>query len=126
MAHRGGRIIGTDTLRVSPVVQVSSDHHEREQDSNDNPNINAHQRSPAAALPLSVAAVYAQHFFDRLYVAPDRKSSIGSRRIVMDARFANVDPPEPSHFLPEFHIREKSKKALVLDFPRTRPPCRAI
>src|SRR5215471_21629178 len=38
------------------------------------------------------------------------------QRIVMDVRIANVDPPEPSHFLPECHIREKSKKALVLDF----------
>src|SRR5262249_4374993 len=38
------------------------------------------------------------------------------KRIVMDVRIATVDPPEPSHFLPECHIREKSKKALVLDF----------
>src|SRR5258707_14618696 len=38
------------------------------------------------------------------------------QRIVMDVWLAHVDPPEPSHFLPEFHIREKRKKALVLDF----------
>jgi hypothetical protein len=37
------------------------------------------------------------------------------QRIVMDVRVAHIDPPEPSHFLPEFHIREKSKKALALD-----------
>jgi hypothetical protein len=46
MAHRGGRVIDTDTLRISPVVQVSSDGQEREQDSEDNPNVNAHQSRP--------------------------------------------------------------------------------
>jgi len=37
----------------------------------------------------------------------------------MHARLAHVDLPELRHFLPEipgFHAREKSKKALVLDF----------
>jgi hypothetical protein len=48
-AHRGGRIIDTDTLRISVVLQVSSDDQEREQGSEDNPNVNAHQSSPAAA-----------------------------------------------------------------------------
>jgi len=33
------------------VLQVSSDGKEREQDSEDNPNVNAHLSSPAAALP---------------------------------------------------------------------------
>jgi hypothetical protein len=77
MAHRGGRIIDTDTLRIFSVVQVSSDGQEREQDSDDNPNINAHQRSPAVALPLNNLASrqYMRSIFDRLYVASDRKSS---------------------------------------------------
>src|SRR5262249_7768692 len=38
--------------------------------------------------------------------------------IVMHARLAHVDLPELRHFLPElpeFHAREKNKKALVLD-----------
>ena len=39
MAYRGGRVIDTDTLRISPVVQVSSDGQEREQDSEDNPKL---------------------------------------------------------------------------------------
>jgi hypothetical protein len=51
MTYRGGRVIDTDTLRISPVVQVSSDGQEREQDSEDNPNVNAHQSSPAAVFP---------------------------------------------------------------------------
>jgi hypothetical protein len=48
LAHQGARIIGTDTLRISVVLQVSSDDQEREQGSEDNPNINAHQSSQAA------------------------------------------------------------------------------
>jgi hypothetical protein len=51
-AHRGARVIDTDTLlRISLVLRVSSDGQEHEQDSEDNPNVNAHQGSPAAALP---------------------------------------------------------------------------
>src|SRR5260370_10169881 len=38
------------------------------------------------------------------------------QRIVMDVWLAHVDPPEPSHFLPAFHIRERRKKPLVPDF----------
>jgi hypothetical protein len=49
MAHRSGRVIDTDTLRISPVVQVSSDG--QEQDSEDNPNVNAHQSRPAPVFP---------------------------------------------------------------------------
>ena len=52
MAHRGGRVIGTDTLRISLVLHVSSDGQEREQGPEDNPDVNAHQSRPAAALPL--------------------------------------------------------------------------
>ena len=43
-AHRGARVIDTDTLlRISLVLRVSSDGQEHEQDSEDNPNVNAHQ-----------------------------------------------------------------------------------
>src|SRR3982074_351029 len=43
-AHRGVRVIDTDTLlRISLVLRVSSDGQEHEQDSEDNPNVNAHQ-----------------------------------------------------------------------------------
>jgi hypothetical protein len=50
LTHRGARVIGADTLRFSVLLQVSSDDQEREQRSKDNPNVNAHQSSPAAAL----------------------------------------------------------------------------
>jgi hypothetical protein len=43
MAHRGGRIIDTD-LRISQLLQVSSDNQQREQGSEDNPNVNAHDK----------------------------------------------------------------------------------
>src|SRR5215471_7843557 len=38
------------------------------------------------------------------------------QRIVMLVRLAHVDLPEQGYFLPEFHVREKSKKAVVPDF----------
>ena len=68
MAHRGGRVIDTDTLRISPVVQVSSDGQEREQDSEDNSNVNAHQSRPAATMPLNNKASrqYKRNIFNGL------------------------------------------------------------
>src|SRR5260370_4354946 len=38
------------------------------------------------------------------------------QRIVMHIWLSDVDLPEPIHFPPEFHVREKTKSALVLDF----------
>ena len=68
MAHRGGRVIDTDTLRISPLVQVSSDGQEREQDSEDNPNVNAHQSRPAATMPSNNKASrrYTRNVFNGL------------------------------------------------------------
>ena len=42
MAHRGGRIIDTD-LRICWALHVPNDSQEREQGSQDDPNIKAHQ-----------------------------------------------------------------------------------
>jgi hypothetical protein len=42
LTHRGGRIIGTDTVGILRVLRVSSDDQEREQGGQDNPNVNAH------------------------------------------------------------------------------------
>jgi hypothetical protein len=80
MARRGGRVIDTGTLRISPMVKVSSDGQAREQDSEDNPNVNASEQTSRydAVKQLGVAAVYTQHF-QRTYVASDRRSSMGSR-----------------------------------------------
>ena len=61
MAHRSGRIIDTDAL-ISLVLHVSSDGQEREQGSEDNPGVSAHQSSPAAVLPIEQLGISAQHF----------------------------------------------------------------
>jgi len=42
-AHRGARVIGTDALRISLILQEPSDCEEYNQDNEDNPNIDAHQ-----------------------------------------------------------------------------------
>ena len=52
-AHRGARIIGTDALRITMILREPSDGQERKQDSEDDPDINAHQSSPAVALPTN-------------------------------------------------------------------------
>jgi hypothetical protein len=69
MTHPGGRIIDTDTLRISLVLQVSSDDQEHEQGSEDNnPNVSAHQSRLAAAWPLNNLASrqYTRKHFKRL------------------------------------------------------------
>jgi hypothetical protein len=45
LTHRGGRVIGTDTVGISLVLHVSSDDQECEQGGQDNPNVNAHSSS---------------------------------------------------------------------------------
>jgi hypothetical protein len=49
VAHRGGRVIGADVLRISALLRVSRDGQEREQGSEDNPNVHAHQGKPCDA-----------------------------------------------------------------------------
>ena len=46
-AHRGARVIGTDAMRIMLILREPSDGQEHKQDGEDNPNINAHQSSPA-------------------------------------------------------------------------------
>src|SRR5262245_20544382 len=47
-AYRGARVIGTDALRLVLILRETSDGQERKQDSEDDPNVNAHESSPAA------------------------------------------------------------------------------
>src|SRR5262249_21564550 len=56
-AHRGARVIGTDALRIVLISPEPSDGQERKQDNKGDPNINAHQSSPAAD---SVPVLWAQ------------------------------------------------------------------
>jgi hypothetical protein len=59
LAHRGGRVIGTDTIGILLVLHVSSDDQEREQGGEDNPNVNAHS-STLAACPLRAESGHMQ------------------------------------------------------------------
>jgi hypothetical protein len=56
-AHRGARVIGTDALPLVLILREPSDSKERKQDSEDDPNINAHQSSPATGPPMLVQAI---------------------------------------------------------------------
>ena len=52
-AHRGARVIRTDASRFMLISQEPRGGQERKQDSEDDPDINAHQSSPAAAWPTN-------------------------------------------------------------------------
>src|SRR6266404_1949455 len=52
-AHRGARVIRADALRFMLILQEPRGGQERKQDSEDDPDINAHQSSPAGALPTN-------------------------------------------------------------------------
>jgi len=47
-AYRGARVIGTDTLRIPIVLEVSSREQEPEQRGEDYPNVEAHREEPRA------------------------------------------------------------------------------
>ena len=50
-AHRGARVIGTDAVPLVLILREPSDSKERKQDSEDDPNINAHQSSSPPRRP---------------------------------------------------------------------------
>ena len=60
-AHRGARVIGTDALRFVLILREPRDGQERKQDSEDDPNINAHQSSPAARSYPPIRREYQRH-----------------------------------------------------------------
>ena len=56
-AHRGARVIGADPLRIVLISPDPSDGQECNQDNEGNPNINAHQSSPATgSVPRAIGA----------------------------------------------------------------------
>jgi hypothetical protein len=63
-AHRGARVIGTDALRIMVISQEASGGEEGNQHNEDNPNIDAHQSSPAAALPTNSSLTKGIYFDD--------------------------------------------------------------
>src|SRR5215472_6413877 len=59
-AHRGGRVIGTDALRILVISQESSAGEESNQDNKDNPNIDAHQSARCSCFVPTYAALDAR------------------------------------------------------------------
>jgi hypothetical protein len=56
-AHQGARVIGADALRIVLISPDPSDGQECNQDNEGNPNINAHQSSPATgSAPRAIGA----------------------------------------------------------------------
>jgi hypothetical protein len=66
-AHRGALVIRTDALRFMLISQEPRGGQERKQDSEDDPDINAHQSSPAAALPTNSSLTDGIYFDDLYY-----------------------------------------------------------
>ena len=63
-AHRGARVIRTDASRFMLISQEPRGGQERKQDSEDDPDINAHQSSPAAAWPTNSSLTDGIYFDD--------------------------------------------------------------
>src|SRR5262244_1927083 len=81
-AHRGARVIRTDALRFMLISQEPRGGQERKQDSEAGPDINAHQSSPAAALPTNSSLPDAIYFDDLVAQGPERKPVPSSPRPV--------------------------------------------
>ena len=89
-AHRGARVIRTDALRFMLILQEPRGGQERKQDSEDDPDINAHQSSPAAALPTNSSLTDGIYFDDLVAQAPERKPVPSRPRHCRDV--ANAQP----------------------------------
>ena len=74
-AHRGARVIRTDALRFTLILQEPRGGQERKQDSEDDPDINAHQSSPAAALPTNSSLTDGIYFDDLVAKRPSANRS---------------------------------------------------
>src|SRR5262245_44684442 len=85
-AYRGARVIGTDALRLVLILRETSDGQERKQDSEDDPNVNAHESSPAAgSVPAACRAR-----------CGSRKRRRGSIVVAVGGRAATLRQPCPS------------------------------
>ena len=98
-AHRGARVIGTDALRIVLIVPEPSDGQERKQDNKDDPNINAHQSSPAAALPTNSSLTDGIYFDDLVAQAPERKPVLSRPRHRRDVAHAQTGLAQTRRFL---------------------------
>jgi hypothetical protein len=90
-AHRGARVIRTDALRFMLILEEPRGGQERKQDSEDDPDINAHQSSPAAALPTNSSLTDGIYFDDLVAQAPERKPVPSSPRNCRDVAHAHAN-----------------------------------
>src|SRR5262249_6777938 len=93
------RVIGTDALRIVLIVPEPSDGQERKQDNKDDPNINAHQSSPAAALPTNSSLTDGFYFDHLVAQAPERKPVLSSPRHCRDVAHAQTGLAQTRRFL---------------------------
>jgi len=98
-AHRGARVIRTDALRFMLISQEPRGGQERKQDSEDDPDINAHQSSPAAALPTNSSLTDGIYFDDLVAQAPERKPVPSSPRHCRDVAHAQTGLVQTRWFL---------------------------
>ena len=99
-AHRGARVIRTDALRFMLILQEPRGGQERKQDSEDDPDINAHQSRPAAALPTNSSLTTDGIYFDDLVAqARERKPVPSSPRHCRDVAHAQTGLAQTRRFL---------------------------
>src|SRR6516165_4069542 len=73
-----------------PILQEPRGGQERKQDSEDDPDINAHQSNPAAALPTNSSLTDAIYFDGLVAQAPERKPVPSSPRHCRDVAHART------------------------------------
>ena len=98
-AHRGARVIRTDASRFMLISQEPRGGQERKQDSEDDPDINAHLSSPAAALPTNSSLTDGIYFEDLVAQAPERKPVPSSPRHCRDVAHAQTGLAQTRRFL---------------------------
>ena len=86
-------------LRFMLISQEPRGGQERKQDSEDDPDINAHQSSPAAALPTNSSLTDAIYFDDLVAQAPERKPVPSSPRHCRDVAHAQTGLAQTRRFL---------------------------
>ena len=93
------RVIRTDALRFMLISQQPRGGQERKQDSEDDPDINAHQSSPAAALPTNSSLTDGIYFDDLVAQAPERKPVPSRPRHCRDVAHAQTGLAQTRRFL---------------------------
>src|SRR6516162_1667890 len=86
---------------------------ERKQDSEDDPDINAHQSSPAAALPTNSSLTHGIYFDDLVAQAPERKPVPSSPRNCRDVAHAHFNPRRHPQSSAQLSRRRLSRTALL-------------